>query len=136
MTEKEQALAYLGRDPVLNISMTEPLRLGRAHVAARSSRGVVLEMDGIAMVAAEAPDEALRLLEAVPEANTWNVMGGALTQAVAEALDGLPAHKLHCSVLAEEAIKKALQDYFDRKGIPYDEKDFPACEHCAHCESV
>ena len=85
MTEKEQALAYLGRDPVLNISMTEPLRLGRAHVAARSSRGVVLEMDGIAMVAAEAPDEALRLLEAVPEANTWNVMGGALTQAVAEA---------------------------------------------------
>ena len=41
MTEKEQALAYLGRDPVLNISMTEPLRLGRAHVAARSSRGVV-----------------------------------------------------------------------------------------------
>ena len=33
-------------------------------------------------------------------------------------------------------LKKALQDYFDRKGIPYDEKDFPACEHCAHCESV
>ena len=32
-------------------------------------------------------------------------------KAVAEALDGLPAHKLHCSVLAEEAIKKALQDY-------------------------
>ena len=57
-------------------------------------------------------------------------------KAVVEALDGLPAHKLHCSVLAEEAIKKALQDYFDRKGIPYDEKDFPACEHCAHCESV
>ena len=54
----------------------------------------------------------------------------------AEALGGLPAHKLHCSVLAEEAIKKALQDYFDRNGIPYDEKDFPACEHCAHCESV
>ena len=37
---------------------------------------------------------------------------------------------------ANKAIKKALQDYFDRKGIPYDEKDFPACEHCAHCESV
>lgn len=32
-------------------------------------------------------------------------------KAVAEALDGLPAHKLHCSVLAEEAIKKALEDY-------------------------
>ena len=36
MTEKEQALAYLGRDPVLNISMTEPLRLGRAQVAQSS----------------------------------------------------------------------------------------------------
>ena len=59
----------------------------------------------------------------------------ALTnKAVAEALDGLPAHKLHCSVLAEEAIKNALKDYYDRSGLPYDEKDFPDCEHCAHCE--
>lgn len=38
-------------------------------------------------------------------------------QAVAQALDGLPAHKLHCSVLAEEAIKKALQDYYEKKGM-------------------
>ena len=36
-------------------------------------------------------------------------------QAVAEALDGLPAHKIHCSVLAEEAIKSALEDYEARK---------------------
>ena len=37
----------------------------------------------------------------------------ALTnRAVAEALDGLPAHKLHCSVLAEEAIQSALADYY------------------------
>ena len=55
-------------------------------------------------------------------------------KAVAEALDGLPVHKLHCSVLAEEAIKKALKDYFDRNGIPYDKKQFPDCEHCAHCD--
>ena len=55
-------------------------------------------------------------------------------KAVAEALDGLPAHKLHCSVLAEEAIKNALKDYFDRNGIPYDEKVFPDCDHCHHCE--
>ena len=61
----------------------------------------------------------------------------ALTnQEVVDALGGLPAHKLHCSVLAEEAIKNALKDYYDRRGLPYDEKDFPACEHCAHCESV
>lgn len=50
-------------------------------------------------------------------------------KAVAEALDGLPAHKMHCSVLAEEAIKNALQDYFDRNHIPYDEKMFPAVDH-------
>ena len=37
--------------------------------------------------------------------------------AVAEALGGLPAHKLHCSVLAEEAIKSALSDYYIRQGI-------------------
>ena len=41
----------------------------------------------------------------------------ALTnKAVTEALDGLPAYKLHCSVLAEEAIKAALNDYYDRNG--------------------
>ena len=55
-------------------------------------------------------------------------------KAVAEALDGLPLHKVHCSVLAEEAIKGALKDYFDKNNIPYDAKDFPDCEHCAHCE--
>ena len=54
----------------------------------------------------------------------------ALTnKAVAEALDGLPAHKLHCSVLAEEAIKNALKDYYDRNGIAYDESDFPVSDH-------
>ena len=35
-------------------------------------------------------------------------------QAVAEALDGLPAYKMHCSVLAEEAIKSAIDDYETR----------------------
>jgi len=41
-------------------------------------------------------------------------------KAVVEALDGLPAVKIHCSVLAEEAIKEAVKDYYDRKGIKYD----------------
>ena len=35
-------------------------------------------------------------------------------KAVAEALDGLPAYKMHCSVLAEEAIQKALEDYYEK----------------------
>lgn len=42
-------------------------------------------------------------------------------RAVVEALDGLPAHKIHCSVLAEEAVKNAVEDYYDKNNIPYDE---------------
>ena len=53
-------------------------------------------------------------------------------KAVAEALDGLPAHKLHCSVLAEEAIKSALKDYYDKNGIAYDAALFPAENCCDH----
>ena len=54
-------------------------------------------------------------------------------KAVAEALDGLPAHKLHCSVLAEEAIKAALKDYYDKNGIEYDKSKFRFAD-CAHCD--
>ena len=57
-------------------------------------------------------------------------------KAVVEALDGLPAHKLHCSVLAEEAIKAALKDYYDKNGIEYDHSLFPNCESCGHCCEV
>ena len=57
-------------------------------------------------------------------------------KAVAEALDGLPAHKLHCSVLAEEAIKSAIKDYYDKNGIEYDKTLFPDPheEHEEHVE--
>ncbi|MBQ7152841.1 MAG: Fe-S cluster assembly scaffold protein NifU [Clostridia bacterium] len=55
-------------------------------------------------------------------------------KAVAEALDGLPAYKMHCSVLAEEAIKKAVQDYYIRAGIPYDEEKFRNIDCCSECE--
>ncbi|MBR1660214.1 MAG: Fe-S cluster assembly scaffold protein NifU [Oscillospiraceae bacterium] len=54
-------------------------------------------------------------------------------RAVAEALDGLPAHKMHCSVLAEEAIKSALRDYYDKNGVEYDREQFASAEDCAHC---
>ena len=49
--------------------------------------------------------------------------------AVCEALDGLPAHKVHCSVLAEEAIKNALKDYFDKNNIHYDAEKFKETDH-------
>ena len=52
---------------------------------------------------------------------------------VVDALGGLPAHKLHCSVLAEESIKSAVKDYYDRNGIAYDRSKFP--EDCGSCES-
>lgn len=54
-------------------------------------------------------------------------------KAVVEALDGLPPHKIHCSVLAEEAVKAALKDYYDKNNIPYDKELFPDCDSCAHC---
>ena len=54
-------------------------------------------------------------------------------KAVVEALDGLPAHKLHCSVLAEEAVKAAVKDYYDKNGIEYDPAQFESMHDCEHC---
>ena len=55
---------------------------------------------------------------------------------VVDALGGLPAHKLHCSVLAEEAFKSAIKDYYDKNGIAYDKSKFPDCENCESCHMV
>ncbi len=44
----------------------------------------------------------------------------ATTKISNEALDGFPPHKIHCSVLAEEAVAAAVRDYYDRNHIPYD----------------
>ena len=54
-------------------------------------------------------------------------------KAVVEALGGLPEHKIHCSVLAEEAVKAAVKDYYDKNGIKYDcEKYAPGACPCSH----
>lgn len=53
-------------------------------------------------------------------------------KAVVEALEGLPPQKIHCSVLAEEAVKAAVKDYYDRNNIPYNKEEFCTgdCESC------
>lgn len=55
-------------------------------------------------------------------------------KAVVEALDGLPAHKIHCSVLAEEAVQAAVKDYYDKNGIEYDPSIFRPVHNCEACE--
>lgn len=52
-------------------------------------------------------------------------------KAVVEALGGLPAHKIHCSVLAEEAVKAAVKDYFDKNNISYDKSKY--CQNDCPC---
>ena len=47
-------------------------------------------------------------------------------RAVVEALGGLPSHKIHCSVLAEEAVKAAVKDYYDKHGISYNQEKYCA----------
>ena len=54
-------------------------------------------------------------------------------KAVMEALDDLPAQKIHCSVLAEEAIAAAIQDYYDRQGIKKKVAKHCDEENCDSC---
>ncbi len=56
-------------------------------------------------------------------------------KAVIEALDGLPPQKIHCSVLAEEAIKAAIIDYYQKQGL--DTSHIEGCNGCCsgcHCD--
>ncbi|MCM1577978.1 MAG: Fe-S cluster assembly scaffold protein NifU [Ruminococcus sp.] len=57
---------------------------------------------------------------------------GLTNKAVVEALDGLPQVKYHCSVLAEQAIKSALADYYTRQGID-PEPIVGKIEDCEEC---
>ena len=73
------------------------------------------------MIKGKSVDEALKLSNA----------------AVVEALEGLPPVKIHCSVLAEQAVRAAVKDYYDRHGIAYNPEDFkeidPEEAHGGHC---
>ena len=54
-------------------------------------------------------------------------------KAVVEALDGLPPAKIHCSVLAEQAIKSAISDYYTRQGIDPTPIVGTIEDHCENC---
>lgn len=51
-------------------------------------------------------------------------------KAVVEALEGLPPQKIHCSVLAEQAVRSALTDYYKRKGVDPEPNLGKQSEHC------
>ena len=58
---------------------------------------------------------------------------------VVDALDGLPPVKLHCSVLAEEAIRSAIADYYRKQGEKSEEEIIEICKlkegnSCSHCD--
>jgi len=74
---------------------------------------------------------------------TEMIKGKSITEAIAlsnkavvTALGGLPTHKIHCSVLAEQAIKAALSDYYTKQGIDPEPivGKINECDH-DHCES-
>ena len=68
---------------------------------------------------------------------TEMIKGKTIDEALAvtnrQVVGGLPSHKLQCSVLAEESIKSAIKNYYDRNGIEYDHSRFP--DDCGEVES-
>ena len=68
---------------------------------------------------------ATEMIKGKPLSDALNLTNKAVT----EALDGLPAHKIHCSVLAEGAIKAAIKNYYDKNGIEYDKNMFKEVDH-------
>ncbi len=75
---------------------------------------------------------ATELVKGKTVEEAWNLTN----RAVADALDGLPPVKMHCSVLAEEAIHAAINDYLRRQGLPTHEEEShdELVDHHAHHE--
>ena len=92
--------------------------------------GKMEDADGIGASAIATSSIATELIKGKPLKDALSLTN----QAVVEALDGLPPVKIHCSVLAEEAIKAAIKDYYDKNGIAYEADLFKesGCEHCCH----
>ena len=68
------------------------------------------------------PQHVRRIFLAWAGLAPWEARKGeSFPKAVAEALDGLPPVKMHCSLLAEQALKEALEDYFTKNNLPLPE---------------
>ena len=117
MTEKEQALAYLNRHRVLNISIIEPLRLERGQVLAAGPQGVAVQVEDVTMVAADSYAAAMALVP--PDFHTLNVMGGRLAEQVQESLG------LTCTCQCYQAA------YLETERLPV-AGDIRQLESCVH----
>ena len=103
----------------VKVYMRNPLEVNVTSITTQKEQKLFLGETEVNMIKGKKVSEALELTN----------------KAVVGALDGLPPAKVHCSVLAEEAIKKALQDYYDKNGIEYDKNLFPDCHDCEHCHN-
>ena len=95
--------------------------------------GEIPDADGVGQVGNAKCGDIMKMYLKIKDDRIEDVKLAVTNRQVVDALGGLPAHKLHCSVLAEESIKSAVKDYYDRNGIAYDRSKFP--EDCGSCES-
>ena len=90
--------------------------------------GIMEDADGVGQVGSARCGDTMKIYLKIQDGKPLSQALALTNQAVAEALDGLPEQKLHCSVLAEQAVRAAVRDYYDRSHIPYDPADFPVYE--------
>ena len=98
--------------------------------------GKMEDADGIGEVGNAKCGSAIATSSMATELIKGKPISEALTlsnKAVVEALDGLPAQKIHCSVLAEEAVRAAIRDYYDKNNIPYGDELRECDGHCDTC---
>ena len=100
--------------------------------------GVIADADGVGEAGNPVCGDIMKIYLKIEENAVADVKfetfgcGSAIASS-SMATDMIKGKPLDESVLAEEAIKKAVRDYYDRNGIAYDPALFPACEDCALC---
>ena len=90
-----------------------------------------IDIDSFLSNSIESQNLFFEILDLAEEQYGFNIEDN---KAVVEALDGLPPAKIHCSVLAEQAVKAALKDYYTKNGLELDPNVFGS-ECGSNCES-